>query len=243
MPGITIRQLAASDRRAVAFTFARLGERSRFQRFFSPKRALSARDLSRLLDIDHWHHEALIAYSPPPRAPIGIARYVRLDDDFEAAEVAIEIVDGWQHRGVGIALLAALTERARAAGIRRFHMSMLRDNLAARALARRLGPPAKPATVVAAAGNIVELSYSLAGASSDPAGPSSDPDGSPPLSPPPSAPTPTGVGWGAGSITVSLTSASAGGAAPSSPNGQSTITVEPDGTCERRTKSASGSST
>jgi hypothetical protein len=48
-------------------------------------------------------------------------------------------------------------ERARAAGIRRFQMSMLRDNVAARALAGHFGP----ATVIAAAGNVVELSYSL----------------------------------------------------------------------------------
>jgi RimJ/RimL family protein N-acetyltransferase len=236
MPTITIRELVPSDRPAVLFTFGRLSERSRYQRYFTTKPALTPRELSRLLDVDHWHHDALIAYSPPPRAPIGIARYIRLDE-FEAAEVATEVVDGWQHRGVGIALLSALTERARAAGIRRFHISMLRDNVAANGLVRRLGP----ATVLAAAGNVVELSYSLAGASPCPAG-SSGPAGSPPPSPP-SAPTPTGVGWGAGSITVSLTSASGSGSAPSSPAGQSTITVEPEGTCERRTKSASGSST
>jgi len=185
---ITIRELQASDRRALMFTFQHLSERSRFQRFFAAKPVLSARDMSRLLSVDHWHHEALIAYSPRPRAPIGIARYIRLDE-FDAAEVAVEVVDGWQHRGVGIALLAALTERARSAGIRRFHMSMLRDNVAARALVRHFGPT----TVVAAAGNVVDLTYSLSGASSDPAG-SSAPAGSPPDSLPPSAPTPTGVG-------------------------------------------------
>ena len=145
-PRITIRPLEPSERRIVAFTFGRLSERSRFQRFFAPKPALTPRDLIRLLNVDHWHHEALIAFSPPPRAPIGIARYIRLDE-FDAAEVAIEVVDGWQHRGVGIALLAALSERARSAGIRRFHVSMLRENVAARALARKLGQPTHPATV------------------------------------------------------------------------------------------------
>ena len=153
---ITIRELQASDHRALTFTFQHLSERSRFQRFFTPKRVLSARDMNRLLSVDHWHHDALIAYSPPPRAPIGIARYVRLDE-FDAAEVAVEVVDGWQHRGVGIALLAALTERASSAGIRRFEMSILRENVAARALARHFAPTA----VIAAAGNVVELSYSL----------------------------------------------------------------------------------
>jgi len=156
MPVITIRELARSDRHALAFMFRHLSERSRYQRYFMAKPVLSASQLGDLLDVDHWHHEALIAFSPPPRAPIGVARYVRLDE-FDAAEVAIEVVDGWQRLGVGTALLVALTERARAGGIRRFHMSMLRDNRAARALAGHFGP----ATVLSAAGNVVELSYSL----------------------------------------------------------------------------------
>ena len=242
MTPITIRELDASDQRKLAFTFGHLSDRSRYQRYLTAKPVLSARDLTLLMNVDHWHHDALIAVSPPPRAPIGIARYVRLDE-FDTAEFAIEIVDGWQRRGVGTALMYALRDRAIRAGIHHFTVSMLRDNAGARALAAHLGP----LEAAAAAGSLVELrfglGYSLCGASSEAAGPSSDPDGSPPLSPPPSAPTPTGVGAGAGSITVSLTSASAGGSAPSSPAGQSTITVEPDGTCERRTKSASGSST
>ena len=154
MPTITIRDLVPSDHRAVVFTFGRLSPQSRYQRYFSPKPALTPRELRALVEVDHWHHEALMAFSPPPRAPIGIARYVRLER-FDVAEVAIEVVDGWQHRGVGSALMAALTTRARAAGIRRFQMSMLRENRGARALAAHLGP----ATAVTAAGNLVELSY------------------------------------------------------------------------------------
>ena len=67
------------------------------------------------------------------------------------------------------------------------------------------------------------------------ASPSSAPSSSSPE--PPSAPTPTGVGFGAGSMTDSLTSPSSGPRLAGS-----TSTVEPGGTCERRTKSASGSS-
>jgi acetyltransferase len=187
MPGFTIRPLAASDRRAVAFTFGRLSERSRYQRYLTTKPALTPRDLRLLLDVDHWHHEALIAYSPPPRAPIGIARYVRLKE-FDAAEVAVEVVDGWQRHGVGTALMVALSEQAARAGIRRFHVSMLRDNAGARALARKLGRPNQPATVIAAAGNVVELTYSVSAGSSGPAGSSGL------GSSPPSPPTATGVG-------------------------------------------------
>jgi GNAT superfamily N-acetyltransferase len=154
---ITVRELLPSDRAAVAFAFRHLSERSRYQRFFTAKPELAPRELADLVNVDHWHHEALIAFSPPPRAPIGIARYVRLDD-FEAAEVAIEVVDGWQHQGVGSALMALLVERARAAGIRRFQMSMLRSNAAARALAGQIGP----AIVLRASGNVIELACGAA---------------------------------------------------------------------------------
>lgn len=236
MRPITIRELLPSDHRAVAFAFAHLSAKSRYQRYFSPKDELAPRELARLMSVDHWHHEAMIAFSPSPRTPIGVARYVRLDD-FEAAEVAIEVVDDWQHRGVGTALLAALSERARGAGIRHFHVSMLRGNRGARALLSHFAP----ATVLAAAGNVVELSYSLSPGPSVPVGSSPAGASSPPSPPSPSAPTATGVGFGAGSITVSRTSAS-----PSpepSASDVPTITVEPDGTWERNTKSASGSST
>jgi RimJ/RimL family protein N-acetyltransferase len=189
MRPITIRELVPTDRRALAFTFGRLSPQSRYQRYFGPKAELGPRDLRILLDVDHWHHAALIAFSPPPRAPIGIARYVRLEE-FDVAEVAIEVVDSWQHRGVGTALMAALAERASAAGIRHFHVSMLRDNVAARALARKFGPPTQPATVIAAAGNVVELDYSVSAGSSVPAG--SPGLGSSPPSAPSPAPTATG---------------------------------------------------
>ena len=243
MSPVAIRELVSSDRRAVAFTFGRLSQGSRYQRYFTAKPALSVRELNRLLDVDHWHHEAVIAYSPPPRAPIGIARYVRLNE-FDVAEVAIEVVDGWQRRGVGTALMAALRERALRAGIRYFTAAMLRDNAGARALARKLGPPA-PATVLAVAGNVVEVRYSLSAGSSVRAGSSGPPASWPPSPSPLSAPTATGVGFGAGSITVSRTSPPP--SPPVAPSAESsavsTMTVEPEGTCERRTKSASGSST
>jgi acetyltransferase len=135
---MTIRPLAAADRAAVAFTFRRLGEQSRHQRYLGARKTLSARELEHLVAIDHWHRETLIAFSPRPRAPIGIAEYVRLHD-FDTAEIALSVVDAWQRRGVGSALLAALRSRAMAAGIRRATATTLWDNRGARALAQRLG--------------------------------------------------------------------------------------------------------
>ncbi|HYB23173.1 MAG TPA: GNAT family N-acetyltransferase, partial [Solirubrobacteraceae bacterium] len=80
----------------------------------------------------------VIAFSARPRTPIGLARYVRLAD-FDTAEAAVEVVDAWQRRGVGWALLWELREQALRAGIRRLVATMLRDNRGALALAHRLG--------------------------------------------------------------------------------------------------------
>ena len=51
--------------------------------------------------------------------PIGIARYVRAER-FDVAEIAIEVVDAWQRRGVGRTLARELSRRATRAGIRCF---------------------------------------------------------------------------------------------------------------------------
>jgi RimJ/RimL family protein N-acetyltransferase len=152
MTGVLIRELTAADRAALAFIFSRLGEQSRYQRFLGVKRVLAPRELDQLSTPDHWHHEALIAFSPVPRAPIGVARYVRTGD-FDVAELAVAVVDEWQRRGVGEALLIALRERAVRAGVRRFSATLYRSNRGAQALARRLGPW----SVVGAHGDVVEL--------------------------------------------------------------------------------------
>jgi GNAT superfamily N-acetyltransferase len=136
----------------LAFVFQRMGEQSRYQRFLVAKRRLSEADLARLTAVDHWHHEALVAFSPVPRAPIAVARYVRAGD-FDVGELAVAVVDDWQRRGVGGALTAALGERAARAGIRRFRATVPRGNRGALALVSRLGPPA----TTAGYGDVVEL--------------------------------------------------------------------------------------
>jgi acetyltransferase len=154
---VAIRELARSDRAAVGFVFRHLGAESRYQRFLTPKRELSARELERLIDVDHWHHAALIAWSSTPRAPIGIARYVR-GDEFDLAELAVAVADGWQRAGVGGELMRVLAEHACRAGIRRFTATALASNRGAIAVARRLDG----SLAVARHGHVVELSGSLA---------------------------------------------------------------------------------
>lgn len=135
---LSIRPITRSDRAAVAFSLRHLGTRSRYQRYFTALPWPEPREVDRLTSLDHWHREALIAFTPSPRRPVGVAEYIRLAE-FDVAEVAIAVVDQWQRLGVGQALVEALRARALAAGVRHFEATMLRENKGARALARHLG--------------------------------------------------------------------------------------------------------
>jgi RimJ/RimL family protein N-acetyltransferase len=151
-----IRPLSSSDRAAVAFSLRHLGERSAYQRYLRLDEGIAGREAVRVTDLDHWHHEGLIAFAVAPRSPIGVVEYVRLED-FDTAELAITVVDDWQRHGVGRQLAFALRDRALRAGIRRFRATILRGNRGALAIARALGR----CTVLGADGSSAELLVEL----------------------------------------------------------------------------------
>jgi GNAT superfamily N-acetyltransferase len=127
-----------------------MSERSRRQRFLGFVPRLSEAQLRRLTAVDHWHHEALVAWWGA--RPLGIARYVR-HEEFDVAEIAVAVTDDWQRLGVGSALVVALGQAARGAGIRRYAATMLDGNRGALRLAERLGRP----HVTRVADGIVEM--------------------------------------------------------------------------------------
>ena len=90
--------------------------------------------------MDGRNHVALVAESPvgAARSLLGVARYVRLPEDPEAAEVAVVVADPWQGRGIGTLLVDELAPRARARGIRRFTATMASDNTPAHRLMVKL---------------------------------------------------------------------------------------------------------
>jgi RimJ/RimL family protein N-acetyltransferase len=145
LPGgraIHVRPVQPGDKPAILDAFARLGPEGRLGRFFAPIRRLSARQLAFFTEIDHHDHEALIATAWPGGDVVGVARYIRMADG-ETAEFAIAIVEGWQRRGAGGALLDLLVARARAEGVARIFAVHLPGNAAVPALLRRYGPPAR----------------------------------------------------------------------------------------------------
>jgi GNAT superfamily N-acetyltransferase len=135
---VSMREVLPTDRRAIAEGFEHLSPESRYRRFFTAMSRLSESDLTYLTEVDHHDHEAVIAFDSDG-GPVGVARYVRGDQPDEA-EVAVAVVDDWQGRGAGTALLERLVVRARENGIERFVASVLEENEDALDLFRSLSP-------------------------------------------------------------------------------------------------------
>jgi GNAT superfamily N-acetyltransferase len=127
---VLIRPIGAQDADALRDGFARLSPRSRQLRFLGPKKALTDAELRYFTEIDHRDHEALGAVSRADGRGVGVARYVRSEEDPASADCAVTVVDAWHRRGLGGELLDRLAERARLAGIRRFTGHVAQDNVA-----------------------------------------------------------------------------------------------------------------
>jgi RimJ/RimL family protein N-acetyltransferase len=123
-----VRPIRPDDKQRLLAAFDRLGPESRYRRFFSSLPRLTTRQLQYLTEIDHHAHEALVAIDPRTDDALGVARFVRSRDDPTVAEVAVAVVDDWQGRGLGTALLYELTSRAREEGIEHFCASVLAHN-------------------------------------------------------------------------------------------------------------------
>jgi GNAT superfamily N-acetyltransferase len=125
---LEIRPIRPEDKQPLAEGYAQLSERSRYRRFLAPHGRLTTTELRYLTEVDHHDHEALVAAEPGTRRGVGVARYIRSAEDPAAAELAVAVIDDWQGQGVGTRLTAALADRARHEGIKRFTALVLAEN-------------------------------------------------------------------------------------------------------------------
>jgi RimJ/RimL family protein N-acetyltransferase len=136
---ITLRPVGTRDRAGLAALFARLTPESRYQRFLSPKRELTPRELTFFTDIDHLNHEAIAAVDDRDDSIVGVARYVRDPGRADVAELAIEVADAFQRMGIGTALTSLTIHYAHANGLTSLTATTLWGNRAARGLLRHHG--------------------------------------------------------------------------------------------------------
>ena len=125
---VRIRQVRPDDAPALARAYANLGEQSRYRRFFTVMPELPEATLKTAVEVDHVDQEALIAVPLLSTEIVGECRFIRLADQPGTAEVGVTVVDAWQGRGLGSALLARLSQCAAEAGIEYLTAEILAEN-------------------------------------------------------------------------------------------------------------------
>ena len=144
---VRVRAIGPGDAEWLQAGFARLSPESRYRRFFTPVPRLTRSMLERLTATDGWNHvaigaETLCGGGSGP-SPVGVARFFRLGDRPDAAEVAVTVIDELQGRGLGRMLLRELGKTAWRLGIRHFVATVLPDNEPMRALIRGMSDHAE----------------------------------------------------------------------------------------------------
>ncbi len=124
---------------------ARLSPAGHAYRFLHYRKRFTAAELHYLTNCDFIDHIAIVLtildHHGRQVDGVGVTRCVRTREDHELAEVAIVIVDEWQRRGGGTALLRHLRDLALTAGILRWTAFSLDENIAAARLFSRFGTP------------------------------------------------------------------------------------------------------
>ena len=136
---LRLRDIDSRDRDGFAAFFYRLSPASRLSRFLSPKRELTPRELDYFTDVDQFHHVAIAAVQESDGSIVAISRYVaHPDGPTGRAEVAMEVADELQAKGIGAALAHRTVQRARTNGFNGLTATISWDNQSAQRLLQRL---------------------------------------------------------------------------------------------------------
>jgi GNAT superfamily N-acetyltransferase len=136
-----VRPLAPGEAAPLEAVFAASSAASREARYLAPLVRLPGPMVAALTAVDGCLHDAWLA--TVDGAPAGLARYVRVGPgaggSSATAELAFEVVDHHQGRGVGAVLLDTVTTVAMARGVRTVRASVGAQNARSRRLLARVG--------------------------------------------------------------------------------------------------------
>jgi acyl-CoA synthetase (NDP forming)/RimJ/RimL family protein N-acetyltransferase len=135
-----VRPIRPDDAPRIERFHAAQSPQSIYFRFFAPMPRLSRADLRRFVTVDHDERVALV--TTVRDEIVGIGRYDVVDDragSGRVAEVAFNISDAHQGRGIGSVLLEHLAAAARENGVARFEADVLPANQRMLAVFREAG--------------------------------------------------------------------------------------------------------
>ena len=127
---VEIRSLRPDDRDDMLAAVDRTSMQSLQRRFFVPKRGFSDKEISFFMDVDFVNHVALVAQIDEAGGPMiaGGGRYIVTRPG--QAELAFVVVDAYQGKGIGKALMRHLLIIAREAGLKELTAEVLPENAA-----------------------------------------------------------------------------------------------------------------
>src|SRR5262249_7227833 len=113
---LEIRALTPGDRAGLKAAVDRTSSQTLYRRFFSPRGALTEAELEYFLHVDFNDHVALVATAEEGGQPVivGGARFIVVKPG--KAELAIAVIDAYQGRGIGLALVKSLVRIAQNIG-------------------------------------------------------------------------------------------------------------------------------
>ena len=138
---VHVRPIVPEDEPLLIEAVAAMSERTVYFRFFSPMKRLPDALAHRLAVVDYQDRFALVATTHKPGGKeriVGVARYDRVVNT-DVAETAVAVVDEFQRRGLGSALLTILAKVARDHDIKTFTLIVLPENQQMLGLLRKMG--------------------------------------------------------------------------------------------------------
>ncbi len=124
---VAFRRIRPDDKQMLRDGFAMLSAESRYRRFFSAVDHLSERQLRYFTEVDFVDHYAWVAVIPDGIG-LGVARWIRIKGEADVAEGAVTVIDSYQNRGIGKALLWLGARSAIESGIKAIRVNVLSQN-------------------------------------------------------------------------------------------------------------------
>jgi RimJ/RimL family protein N-acetyltransferase len=137
---VLVRPIVPEDEPLLHEAVAAMSERTVYFRFFSPLKRMPDALAHRLAVVDYNDRFALVATNKlgGKERIVGVARYDRVIAT-DVAEVAVAVIDEFQRRGLGSALMTILGKVAREHGIKTFTLIVLPENQQMLGLLRKMG--------------------------------------------------------------------------------------------------------